>query len=377
MSTKPNILIFIDWFLPGFKAGGPIKSVANIINALHQDFNFFIITSDRDLNDSISYKNTPLNQWIRKEKYSIIYLSPETRNEWIKDHLSTHKNYTHYYFNSVFSKNFTLIPLKILKKLNLSHKIILAPRGMLGKGALSIKPLKKKIFLFFANILGYYKNIIWHATNMEERRDVMRVFGESTRIKIASNISFNNVTYNNIVKDKGKLKLVFFSRISPKKNLLYALEVIKNKPELEFAIYGSIEDEAYWDRCQTYINENHINAHYKGELLPENVQSTLSNYHFFLLPTLHENFGHVIVEALTSGCGLILSNNTPWLQLEDKRIGWDIDLSQSESFSQVIKHCIDMVQEDYNTYRNNCYTFVNEELNSKKEIIATKEMFNQ
>lgn len=377
MKDNPNILIFTDWFLPGFKAGGPIKSVSNIVNSLHDDFNFYIITSDRDLNDPIPYKGIPLNKWIKKEKYSIIYLSQEKRDEWIKDHLSTHKNYTHYYFNSIFSKNFTLLPLKFLKKLKLSHKIILAPRGMLGKGALSIKPFKKKIFLFLSKILAYFNNITWHATNIEEQEDVIRVFGKSSKIKIASNISFNSINHYNIKKDKGTLKLVFFSRISPKKNLFYALELIKNMAELELAIYGSIEDEEYWEKCKLFIKENSINAKYKGELHPDNVQSTLANYHFLLLPTLHENFGHVIVEALVSGCGLIISNNTPWRHLQDKKIGWEIDLSQKEIFIQIIRQCVNMTQEEYDTHRNNCYTFVKKELNSKKEILATKNMFSQ
>ena len=72
MPNKPNILIFIDWFLPGFKAGGPIKSVSNIVNSLHQDFNFFIITSDRDIDDNKPYETEPLDKWIEKEYYQNI-----------------------------------------------------------------------------------------------------------------------------------------------------------------------------------------------------------------------------------------------------------------------------------------------------------------
>jgi len=27
---KKKILVFIDWYLPGYKAGGPVRSMANI-----------------------------------------------------------------------------------------------------------------------------------------------------------------------------------------------------------------------------------------------------------------------------------------------------------------------------------------------------------
>ncbi len=37
---KPKVLIFIDWFTPGYKAGGPTTSNVNIVNHLSDDFDF-------------------------------------------------------------------------------------------------------------------------------------------------------------------------------------------------------------------------------------------------------------------------------------------------------------------------------------------------
>ena len=51
MPKKIRILIFIDWFLPAYKAGGPIRSIANLVDNLHADFDFYIVTGDRDLGD--------------------------------------------------------------------------------------------------------------------------------------------------------------------------------------------------------------------------------------------------------------------------------------------------------------------------------------
>ena len=45
---KPKVLIFIDWYKPGFKAGGPIQSVSNIVSQLGKDYEFYIITRDTD-----------------------------------------------------------------------------------------------------------------------------------------------------------------------------------------------------------------------------------------------------------------------------------------------------------------------------------------
>lgn len=378
MNNKPDILIFIDWFLPGFKAGGPIKSVSNVVNSLHSDFNFYIITSNRDLDDLMPYSNVEFNKWITKEKYSIVYLTPDYRIAFIKKELQN-KHYSCIYFNSIFSKNYTIDPLRIIKHLKPTSKIIIAPRGMLGKGALSLKPIKKKLFLTVSKFIGLYKNVTWHATNVEEEQDIKTIFGNKVTVQIASNIAIIETTNNLLEKLPNQLKLVFFSRISPKKNLMYALDTLKKVTDnnVELSIYGSIEDRDYWNECKSFIDRNNINAKYISEITPADVNQILSQYHFLFLPTLHENYGHVIVEALTAGCGLIISNNTPWQDLNKKNIGWDIELEYQDKFIEVIKKCIQMNQDEYNEVRNNCFSFVKDQIDVTEDISNTKKLFSK
>lgn len=370
---KKKVLIFIDWFTPGFKAGGPIKSVSNIVNSLSNDFDFYIVTSDRDLNDTTSYKNIKFNEWIKESKYSIIYLTSEKRDSWIKLHLQNTK-YDFYYLNSLFSKNYTIKPFIILNKL-FKKKIIIAPRGMLGKASLAIKPFKKSFFIQIAKSFNYYKDITWHATSKDEEQNILNQFGSNARVKIASNISNSIIEKKIIIKEKNKLSLVFFSRISPIKNLLYVLSLLKDIDNVTLDIFGTIEDQTYWNECSSLIKLDGLTVKFRGELIPKNVITTLSKYHFLILPTSHENYGHVIVEALTAGCGLIISNNTPWRNLEDKNIGWDIDLENKERFLTVLKKCLLMNQNEYNSIRNNCYSFVEHKINTNKEIEDTKKLF--
>ncbi|MCB0401999.1 MAG: glycosyltransferase [Flavobacteriales bacterium] len=377
MNRKPDILIFIDWFFPGFKAGGPIKSVSNIVNALHSDFNFFIITSDRDIDDPEPYKNTPLNTWIEKEKYKIAYLSPEKRQAFIR-HTINNTDFDVYYFNSLYSKPFTLDPFRLIKKTKKNPKLIIAPRGMLGKGALKIKALKKKVFLTVTKVSGFFQGVSWHATDAEEVEDIQLAFGNKTSIVQVPNIALIKIREHLIKKSKGNLKLVFFSRITPKKNLYYALELLQqlsNEHTISLAIYGSIEDQAYWEKCNAFIQKNHLNAEYHGVLVPELVKSILCEYHFLLLPTLHENYGHVIAEALTAGCGLIISTNTPWRDLDRIEVGWDSELSRPEDFRQAILKAYEMDQITYDRYRANCYTFIEQETQRQNAVELTKKMF--
>ncbi len=378
MPTKPNILIFIDWFLPGYKAGGPIKSVSNIVNSLHADFNFYIITSDRDIDDKVPYPTEELNKWVKKENYYIAYLSSDKRKDFIIKTLKEN-SFSKYYFNSLYSKQYTLEPLQLIKNKKKQSKIIIAPRGMLGKGALKIKALKKRLFIAFTNLIGFFNQITWHATDKEEEEDIQAAFGKNFNIIVTPNISVLDIKEKELVKNKNELRLVFFSRIAEKKNLFYCLEILNNLKEnnITLDIYGSIEDEEYWRKCEDFILKNNLKVNYVSKLNPKDVQQILSNYHFLFFPTLHENFGHVIVEALSAGCGLILSDNTPWKGLYSHKIGWDINLNNPKEFIKVIEECYKMNQEEYNEYRKNCYKYIKTETNKHNAIELTKKMFSR
>jgi len=52
---KKIVLIFVGAYTPGYKAGGPIQSIQNLVECLNNDFEFKIITSDRDIGDSKAY----------------------------------------------------------------------------------------------------------------------------------------------------------------------------------------------------------------------------------------------------------------------------------------------------------------------------------
>ena len=41
---KKKILVFIDWYLPGYRAGGPIQSIANLVNHLDDELDISIVT---------------------------------------------------------------------------------------------------------------------------------------------------------------------------------------------------------------------------------------------------------------------------------------------------------------------------------------------
>src|ERR1019366_8134603 len=74
---KPSVLVMADHYLPGTKGGGPIRSIANLVDALGEEIDFRIVTRDRDLGDGAPYPSVTPNTWMEVGKARVVYLSPE------------------------------------------------------------------------------------------------------------------------------------------------------------------------------------------------------------------------------------------------------------------------------------------------------------
>ncbi len=376
---KKTVLVFIDWYMPAFKAGGQIPSVANIINLLKQDLAFSVITSDRDSGDLTKFRDIVTDKWIENFDTDIKYLSPGIfRVRQIFSTLKTRPDIV--YLNSFFSFYFTIIPLVFTKILSKKTKIILAPRGMLGTEALNIKSKKKRFFIKIAKFLGLYSNIVWHASSSVETQEIKAIFGENIFVKEAIDISLIpdfDITQKN-VKRKNAAHFFFLSRICRKKNLKDAIKFFENIKgnNVCFDIYGPIEDNDYWDECLVEISKiKSVTINYKGLLVNNQIVSKLKDYHFMLLPTMNENYGHVIAEALSIGCPVIISTNTPWRNLEKSGVGWDIPLEKPELFINVINNCISMDNVEFSNLSNRAVSYVKTKVFSPEVIADNKSIF--
>src|SRR3954471_13623278 len=385
LMNKKTILVFIDWYVPGYKAGGPIKSVHSMVSYLKNEFNFLIITSNTDFNDPTPYSSIKSNQWTKQEEgVSVFYASGDFLNRKNILQLLSTIQYDIVYLNSLYSLYFSLYPLFFHKKGDIAKPVVLAPRGMLGEGALKLKSKKKKIFLIFFKLMKSHKKITWHATSDQEKRECINVFGSSIKVEVVPNLQYSNkVTGSSLEKKKGELKLLFLSRISEKKNILFALEIlmkIQLQPDqkLIFDMYGPIENHNYWEKCMVLINQLRAKGYeveYKGAIQSEFVPAVIGKYHFLFLPTLNENYGHVIVESFVAGRPVIISDQTPWNHLEKQNVGWDIDLNNSAKFESVIEKCLLMSDDQYKTMITDAKQYATEFCNSDKNANVMKLMF--
>src|SRR5205823_1312596 len=98
-----------------------------------------------------------------------------------------------------------------------------------------------------------------------------------------------------------------------------------------------------------------VRAH--GNLPHQQVIPTLSAYDLFFLPTLGENYCYVILEALVAGCPVLISDQTPWRNLPELGVGWDLPLQQPQLFRDALQRCVDMGAAEFQEYSERAHGY--------------------
>lgn len=378
-NVKTKLWIFIDWYLPAYKAGGPIQSISNLVSRLKMDFDISVVTSNLDLGEPLSIKNTDLNAWVPKEGYRVMYLDVAHQNRRFYQKLFSENSFDVVYFNSLFSIKFTLLPLWLLRKKPIRR--VLATRGMLGKGALAIKPIKKTVFLKWFKLMKFHKKVVWHATAQSEVNEIKSHFGIGRTVLMAPNLSaMGRDEISKRQKEVNHIHLFFLSRIAVKKNLIGALDIlskIKSNYKIRFNIIGPIDDNAYWEKCTKKIKTlpENVEVNYLGAIPNHELPLHLKAEHILFLPTYGENFGHVIMESWQNACPVIISDQTPWLDLEHNKLGFDIALEKESEFIDAIEQISAMSQEEYNLWSASAFNYAKAFIENPEVVEQNKALF--
>lgn len=366
MSKKPRILILTDFYLPGYKSGGGLRTLVNMIEHLSDEFEFLVVTRNHDgWGDFKPYDSVVTDKWNRIGHADVYYFGANGLSLSDLQRLWREAAPDAVYLNSFFST--LTIKATMLWRFGRvpKQKLVIAPEGEFSEGALQIKRRKKQIYLSLARRKNWSRGILWKAAAEAEKNDIERILNEKCEIFVAPNMQPKTLfpEYSAEMKpkkDAGKMRVIFLSRVNRKKNLSFALEVLAEQTgEIEFDIYGALDDADYWRECQDLMKRMpaNVKADFKGSLEYEKVAETLTDYHFFILPTLGENFGHVVLEALAAGCPALLSDQTPWRDLERVGAGWDLPLEERQKWSEVLAKCVEMPQTEYDLLAQSARAF--------------------
>jgi glycosyltransferase involved in cell wall biosynthesis len=385
---KPRVLVFADWYLPGYKAGGAVSAISNLIELVGDEFEFWVFTRDRDLTDREPYTSVPLNHWVTVGKAQVFYTCEISLRSLLRKVREIHPDII--YLNSFFSR-FTFRTL-LLRKLGLLPPagIVLAPRGEFPPGALELKRFRKWPYRKLAFAAGLYRGVTWQASSKLEEAHIRSMVvrdgsGGNGNMLVAPDVPNPSLLSapppaSRPAKEPGAVRFVFLSRVSRKKNLEFVLELLgATVGEIELDIYGPIEDPAYWRQCEEQIRRlpDSIRVSYLGPVAREQVLEVFARYHFQLLPTLGENFGYTIVEGLAAGCPVLTSDRTPWRELLKSGAGWDLPLEDRARWKRAIQDCIEMDQCTYESLSLGARTYFEEEMATSAYRQRAVDLFRQ
>jgi glycosyltransferase involved in cell wall biosynthesis len=356
--SSPKIFVLSDWYLPGSKAGGPVSAIANLIELLGDEFRFHVITRDRDITEKSAYAGVPTDRWVPVGKASVLYTSNLSFSNLRRHILEIAPNVI--YLNSFFSpgtrKILTLRRLGLLP----ASAVVLCPQGELSPAALSLRRLRKWLYQRVTKRTGLYRDLTWQAcSDLEKQQITASGIADGARnggrLVVTPNLPSPHlpefpIELQRPEKRPGAIRLIFLSRISRIKNLHFALKSLAAlRGHVELEIVGPIEDAGYWAACQEQIRAlpKNIVVTCAGPVQHEHVSRTFFQHHFLLLPTLGENFGYAILEALAAGCPIFISDQTPWRNLQAAGVGWDLPLGKPGLWQSALQECIAMDDAGY------------------------------
>ncbi|MFI5494853.1 glycosyltransferase family 4 protein [Actinoplanes sp. NPDC051859] len=306
-------------FEPGFRGGGPIRSIAQIVDTVPEGVELRLVTRDRDEGATEPYPGLS-GQWFQRGTAQIFYLDTASPAQWWRlwrDLRTT--PFDLMYVNSFWAVRTTVAPLlAALIRILQVRRILIAPRGEFSDGALSVKAGKKRALLpTWKRVLRLLK-VQWHATAEHEIADIRRNFPADVVHLVPNQTALPDEPITDGLPSADHARLVYVSRIVINKRLHVALEALRHVANpVDLDIWGPIENQEYWASCQAIIAElpNEVQVAYRGELAPADVRKTFSDYDAFVFPTTGENFGHAIAESLSASCPVICTDTTPWTEV--------------------------------------------------------------
>lgn len=372
-----RVLVVTPFYLPAWKGGGPIRTLAAMIEQHGARHNFRVLTSSYDWSETEPMALTPearRGAWVPVGAALVRYVpvtgaaslrSRATRKALADAWRSTRSGPEVTYFTGVFPPVWTIFPLT-LHRLGLLRlgQVVIAPRGEFSPGALAIKWHKKQAFLAEARLIGLFKGAMWHASTELEAAEIRAIVPDAqiairenetqlpmtawrgavslpareTPAEIATPEAGGmpdapDDTVASAGSDAGEpstarpLRVLYLGRISPKKGVDVLVKALRYvTAEVEVTIAGAAADKEYMDELQRLRRRLRHPVTFHGAVERDRVDGVFRSHDVFVFPTAGENFGHTIAESLANGCPVIITAHaTPWTETATAGGGGAVD----------------------------------------------------
>jgi glycosyltransferase involved in cell wall biosynthesis len=377
---KKRVLIFNGYYTPARKYGGPLTSCKNVVKTCSDEFDIYIVARNHDVGSKDVFPNLHTG-WKNIDGAMVKYIADNELNFDKKGlrNLLTNIKPDLIWFAGILTPQIRLLTLRLGQEMHIP--ILLSPRGEVSADRIRIKGLKKKLYLFLTKYMGFYKESFYHATSDDEIIGLKKyVNATDDRIFLVPNIGVPlQKQRENYIKNAGELRVVFIARIHMVKNIKLAIEAVcKMHSKVIFDVYGPLEQPEYWDECMEIVKNapSNVCITYCGQLEPIDVGECFRNYDCFIFPTINENYGHSIAEALANSVPVVLSKDTtPWNSI-DGCAGYVCPLDNISAFTSALEKIAELNNEEYHSLQENVRNYYQITSNKDNAISGHKNMFN-
>jgi glycosyltransferase involved in cell wall biosynthesis len=321
--TRPRILILLGAYWPGHDSSGPNLSVRAMCEALSGWFDFSIVARDRPFGASVPMTG---NGWHDLGFARARYLPVGRTGAGGLGALLESTPHDVLLLNGFFDREFTIPALLHRRRKGARGAVLLSPRGEFSSGALGLKGLPKRLYRHFTALAGLLRGVTLHATSPAELADLQRAF-PGREIPLIPNFRPMFPLPPHRPRAPGEaLRIAYIGRISPVKGTDIALRAL-----------AMTSRAAHFDIF---------------EIANAEVADAMAAHDLMLLPSLSENFGHGIFEALAAGTPVLIGDRTPWRGLEVRQAGFDLPTADIAAFARAIDRVADFTAAEIAAWRD-------------------------
>lgn len=202
--------------------------------------------------------------------------------------------------------------------------LVVSPRGMLGQEALVFSATRKQVAWVLMQRRALRMANCFHATSEGELDDIRRV-GLTAPVAVIP----NGIDVPESAPAFGGRTVLHLGRLHPKKGINRLIDawarVAPQHPDWRLRIVGPSELG-----CREALEAQVLalgvpRVDFESPLFGAAKLDAYREAGLFVLPTLNENFGMVVAEALAAGTPVISTKGAPWQGLITARCGWWID----------------------------------------------------
>lgn len=334
--SKKRVLIVYRSYFPSLSHLGPATAIRNLAAGMADDYHFHILTLNHEFTTGAALFDDAVHQAMHER--AIVEYVPRGLRGWRILLKRLRDGFEIVDIQCAFDP-LLAIPALAMCRLGLAKhsRVFHTPHGIFMDVIMAASAAKKRLYCRVADLLGIYKSVTHLAGSPCEEADIRRRHMVAQRVQMVSQfVAPTPPAFAARMKTSHSLRIAMVGRITEQKNVLFAIAVMRRLTvPSSLDLFGDIGDDAYAHACRHAVaaGTGQCTVTFKGAVEKASLFAQLPDYDVLLHPTLGENFGHAIVEALSLGVPVLISDKSPWTDVADSHAGWALPLMDAAAFA--------------------------------------------